>query len=48
MVSTFTLKSRMKALREFYTQYRDSRTGESFLGAFQQELRDSKMAGLLE
>jgi hypothetical protein len=47
MVGTYTLRSRIKALREFYGQYRDAK-GRSHLAAFEAELSDSLAKGLIE
>jgi hypothetical protein len=48
MVDTFTLKSRINALREFYGQYRNPNSKKDFLGLFETELRRSIKEGWLE
>jgi hypothetical protein len=48
MVDTFTLKSRIKAAREFYSQYRNPGSTKDFRSLFEKELRDSLAGGLIE
>jgi hypothetical protein len=48
MVGTYTLRSRMKALREFYGQYRNPKSAKDFKSLFEQELKDSLARGLIE
>jgi hypothetical protein len=47
MVGNYTLRSRIKALREFYRQYKDAR-GRSHLAEFETELAHSLKEGLIE
>ena len=48
MVGTYTLKSRINALREFYRQYRNPKSSKNFLSIFETELRRSIGAGWIE
>lgn len=47
MVNTYTLKSRVGAVREFYRQYRNP-SGKNFLRMFEEELKKTFKLGLIE
>lgn len=48
MVNTYTLKSRVNAMREFYRQYRNPRSNKDFLKLFETELIKSAAKGWIE